>query len=687
MAGLSQPGTLSAFLRQGDFIETIFREMPEAVVFADPDRRIRRMNAAAETLFGYSAAELEGTKTVVLYADEADYETQGRQRYNVGSALTSDRYRVRYRRKSGDTFDSTTIGTVVRDAEGEVFGYLAIIRDVSPRTRIENALGALYAIATDQHRDTDTKIQSMLELGTRFFDLPLGIVSRIENDTYTVEYAATPNGEVLPGSTFSVARTYCLHTLAADGPTAFHDVGNGPIAAHPCYKDFGLESYIGVPLIVDGGRYGTLNFSGSECRKPPFDDTDLELIRLFAQWIGNKLSLAQYISELNRARQESERLRERAEEEKAFSDHVIAESPHMVISLAPDNTVEFVNPVAEEVTGYMAGELIGRDWWKLMFPKDDGQVVSLFETLSIRRQVVDYPMTLTRKDGSERLISWTTLNRFDSDGHMTQLIGYGRDVTGEEEAIRRRQQEEQMRSLGEMAGGMAHEINNALQPLVGLVGMIAERARPLDEKLASRVDMLEQHTLYARKIVADILAFARREGSDMGILDATKLLSDVTGFLQRITPSSVIMEFDGFPPDTPALPPGTSIRASRNGMIQVLQNLVSNAVDAMDRRGHIRIALHPAQQAAPDAPPGAVRITVGDDGPGMDATTKAKLFKPFFSTKPVGRGTGLGLSVVHGLIRHWDGAIDVDSAPGEGTRISITLPTVTAEAPDTTDGA
>ncbi|KZZ14592.1 hypothetical protein A3750_01810 [Oleiphilus sp. HI0079] len=155
---------------------------------------------------------------------------------------------------------------------------------------VVHTLRELHSITSNTQLSIDEKTQQLLKLGKETFGLPLAIVSRISGDQYIVEYSDTPNAEVNPGDTFELGQTYCCHTLSANGPTAFHHAGKSSINSHPCYSAFGLESYIGVPVEVSGERFGTLNFSSPDVRDTPFSSDDMELIRLFAQWIGNELS-------------------------------------------------------------------------------------------------------------------------------------------------------------------------------------------------------------------------------------------------------------------------------------------------------------------------------------------------------------------------------------------------------------
>lgn len=173
---------------------------------------------------------------------------------------------------------------------GEVSSFIVFFQDLTEETKTIKTLRKLHSITANSETDLHEKIQLLLELGSEVFNLPLALVSRIVDDKYTVKYAHTPDGAVSPGDEFELGETYCIHTLQADGPTAFDHAGESFIKSHPCYEAFGLESYIGTPLIVEGRRFGTLNFSGPDIHEQRFTKNDLELIRLFAQWIGNELT-------------------------------------------------------------------------------------------------------------------------------------------------------------------------------------------------------------------------------------------------------------------------------------------------------------------------------------------------------------------------------------------------------------
>ncbi|WP_346892244.1 diguanylate cyclase [uncultured Roseibium sp.] len=179
------------------------------------------------------------------------------------------------------------------NASGERVGIIIYSTDITERKQTERTLAKLYSITSTRELTTDQKINQILKLGCEHFGLPFGIISRIIEGHYSIIYADSPNGEVQVGASFNLGETYCAHTLKADKPVTIAHTKQSALAHHPCYEKFRLEAYIGAPLLVDGERYGTINFTDSNRRERPFSQTERELIRQFADWIGHEIAREQ----------------------------------------------------------------------------------------------------------------------------------------------------------------------------------------------------------------------------------------------------------------------------------------------------------------------------------------------------------------------------------------------------------
>ncbi len=159
--------------------------------------------------------------------------------------------------------------------------------------RQQAALRALNEVAALSGLSNQEQLRQALRLGAAFYQLPLGIISRIDGDDYRVQVQVSPEGVLHDGQHFPLGKTYCSITQRSDWVLAIDRVGRSPHAGHPCYRGFALECYIGIVLWVGGQRYGTLNFSAGEPRSRPFDEADHEFLRLFARWVGATLERQQ----------------------------------------------------------------------------------------------------------------------------------------------------------------------------------------------------------------------------------------------------------------------------------------------------------------------------------------------------------------------------------------------------------
>jgi signal transduction histidine kinase len=254
------------------------------------------------------------------------------------------------------------------------------------------------------------------------------------------------------------------------------------------------------------------------------------------------------------------------------------------------------------------------------------------------------------------------------------FVGLRIDVTEvrQHEAIERAR--EKLASLGQLAGGIAHEINNLLQPALTFPELVRDRLPADDIESREDLELVLDSVRKARDIVRDILLYARKEDPVLAPLDLGQEIRAALAFVRNVLPPGMnLVEED--------LRGSATVLANKTQLTQVLTNLIVNAGHAMNGRGTVAIAVkkvHPDAAAAqalglePGQPYFAVTVT--DDGCGMDAATRSCVFDPFFTTKPVGQGTGLGLSVAYGILRSWNGAIAVDSAVGRGTTFTLYIP-------------
>lgn len=260
-------------------------------------------------------------------------------------------------------------------------------------------------------------------------------------------------------------------------------------------------------------------------------------------------------------------------------------------------------------------------------------------------------------------------------------------VRRQAEEIERKKDNEKLAALGELSGGLAHEINNALQPALGLSPIIVKSLREKgEETLADYVDVIESSALHARKIVQNVLIFAREQEKEEEIHLAGDLFKEAAAFSQSAMVSSVTVDFvlQGFNKNHPVF-----IRCDKDSVFQVFTNIIKNAAQAMNDKGtiHVLANLSPVgrnETGVSDLGQADSRkfivIEVRDTGSGINEETLGQIFNPFFTTKDVGEGTGLGLSVAYGIMRHIGGAITAESIVGKGSCFRLYFPVFERES-------
>ena len=232
---------------------------------------------------------------------------------------------------------------------------------------------------------------------------------------------------------------------------------------------------------------------------------------------------------------------------------------------------------------------------------------------------------------------------------------------------------QKLETLGQLTGGVAHDFNNLLTPIIGSLDLL-RRQLPANEKALRQIDMALQASSRAASLVQRLLAFARRQDLQPRPVDVTDLVEGMEDLVTRSIGPMIHVEFD-LPKDSPPA------LIDPNQLELAMLNLAINARDAMPNGGRLRIALD-TREGGPSLglPPGQyLCLSMTDTGVGMDPATLGRAVEPFFSTKGLGRGTGLGLSMVHGLAAQLGGALNLKSAPGRGTTAEIWLPVTSRE--------
>lgn len=273
---------------------SLIENFPEAMVATDLDRRIIKVNKAYEKIFGFTEAESLGQLTEIFYAHNEDFRNQGKIRFNPDADTSDEIYVVEYKRNDGTTFLGETMGVPIIDQNGKKIGFIGVVRDISDSRIFDETIFRFHELTNSRDFNIDEKIDKTLKMACDYFDMDIGILSKIEENTYIVRNCYSKTGMPETGQTFELNNTYCAKTFHKDEIVAYYDVKNSEIAQHPCYRTFQLNSYIGIAVTVNGKKYGTLNISSSKRRENDFSKREKDILISAANWMSYALAQAGY---------------------------------------------------------------------------------------------------------------------------------------------------------------------------------------------------------------------------------------------------------------------------------------------------------------------------------------------------------------------------------------------------------
>lgn len=384
-----------------------------------------------------------------------------------------------------------------------------------------------------------------------------------------------------------------------------------------------------------------------------------------------------YKEQLSDEIQRHKQLRQRA----ALLAAAVEQAAEIVVITDVEGVIEYVNPSFEKLTGFSRAEAIGSKPSILKSGKHDtGFYSELWGTISIGG-IWQGRFINQNKNGELYHEEATIFPLRDAFGKITNYVSVKRDITRETEIEDQLRQSQKLEAIGSLAGGIAHDFNNILTAIIGyseMTLMDIEEEGELQDNLTHVLSAAYR----ARELVGQILTFSRQRKQEKQPVDINLIVKEVVKLLRASLPSTIEMFHN--------LPESSSVTMADPTQIhQILMNLCTNAHHAMkDNGGLLAITVSHNEIDKTDAealevfPGNFIRISVSDTGCGMDEETLKRIFDPFFTTKEQGEGTGLGLSVVHGIVKASRGSLNVKSNAGKGTTFEILLPR--EQAPDIT---
>ena len=347
----------------------------------------------------------------------------------------------------------------------------------------------------------------------------------------------------------------------------------------------------------------------------------------------------------------------------------------LVVVVDPGGRILRFNKTCESVSGFSAADVVGRSLVDTLIPIEQRNEVAevISELMSVDTNTFENDWITA--DGGHRRISWTNTNLIDSDGRVTAIIGTGIDVTDSRLLESRLAQADRLSSIGRLTSGIAHDFNNTLTTLRLRLDRLS--ARELDKDSRGDLNAVAISIDRTQALIADLLSFSSGQLLSPTLIGINEAIREMHDVLSDLVGGKIRIELDLTADDTTVLIDPTRFE-------QVLVNLAINARDAMPGGGSLTITTAVetiAPHAAPSirapgrvAPGDFVVMSVTDTGIGIEPDHLVHIFDPYFTTKPSGYGTGLGLATTYGTVTQSGGAILVDSAPGHGSTFNVWLP-------------
>ena len=600
------------------YLAAIVQSSHESIIGTSLDGVIRSWNSGAERLFGFRAAELVGRSKIDVLMPGGQQEHMRVLHQRVATGETISPFETVRRRRDGTLVDVSLALSPIRDAEGVVTGISAVARDITRQREAQTAA-----------------IESVREYRSLFDASPLGLAHTS-----------------LDGHWVRVNRSLCQmlgYTEEDLQGTAF------TACIHPDDVSHALDEQ--ADLVAGRERQ-----QGE--RRYRRRDGRYVWVRTHAQVYREATGAAGYVimalEDISAFKAAEERLRRTVDQLQA----VVSSVPMALWALDRDGTVTFSEGRLLHRFGVQPGELVGRS-----------QLAPFAATPEIvevtRRALAGEQVHATVSLCGGIFETWYSPLVSD-EGVFVGTIGVAVEITDRLKLEEQFRQAQKMEAIGRLAGGVAHDFNNLLTAIIGY-GELALGELPPDSGVRADVEEICKAGHSAAALTRQLLAFSRRQVLQPQALFINDIVIRMRSLLGRVIGADIALTTD--------LDAVRPVYADPSQIEQIVMNLAVNARDAMPHGGRLTIRTanvqlhddfvrhHPGATAGPH-----VLLAVTDTGIGIAPEIRARLFEPFFTTKESGKGTGLGLPTVYGIVTQTGGALDVDSEPGRGTTFTIYLP-------------
>ncbi|MFC1811334.1 PAS domain S-box protein [Thermodesulfobacteriota bacterium] len=604
-------------------IKSIFRAAPTGIGMV-ADRVIVQANERLCEIVGYSREALLGKSARMLYPTDQDFEYVGREKYAQIREHGTGTVETRFQRKDGQVIDVLLSSTPI-DRNDFSIGVTFTVLDITHRKQAEEAL-----------RESIKTLAEIVEA------IPSGLfIYRYEPQDRLILLAGNPAAERLTGINLG------------------ESLGKEFNKIWPKALEMGItDSFLNV--VKTGKIYEVEDLQYKDKRiEGAFKTT---VFPIPGQLLGVTF---ENISE----RKKTENALQRSE--KRFRK-LFEESNDAIFIHDLEGKIYDLNHAALNMTGYAKASLLERVVSDL-HPEADQP--GAYQALEETRQNghARFQSRFMRADQSIITVDISSSVIDEDEGLVQELV---RDITKQRQMEDQLRQTQRIESIGTLAGGIAHDFNNILSPIILHTEMMLEDT-PEESPLCFNLEEVHSASIRARDLTNQILTFSRQTEQERIPLIISPIIKETLKLLRFSFPSTIEIR-------QTVETAGGSVLADQTQIQQILMNLCTNAAYAMREEGGVlEVGLADIHLTSADivqnsnlAPGHYINLTVRDTGPGMESSVKDRIFDPYFTTKDKGEGAGLGLAVVHGIVKSYDGAITVDSEPGKGTAFQVFLPKI-----------
>ena len=365
-------------------------------------------------------------------------------------------------------------------------------------------------------------------------------------------------------------------------------------------------------------------------------------------------------------------------ESEAKYRELVEHANSIIMRLDPEGKITFFNEFAQGFFGYSEEEIVGRHVIGAILPEQDQ---AGFDSASMLKDILEHPEQYSFNENENRLkngkpvwISWTNKSICNAEGELTGILCIGNDITKRKQLEDQLRQAQKMEAMGTLTGGIAHDFNNILGIILGYTE-IAQHRLSAEDPIRKILDEVKTASLRGRDVVSQLLSFSRKNEQKQSFIDIRPVIQESLKMLRSTLPANI--EFQTSIPSE-----NFTVEANSTQIHQILINLCTNAAHAMaENGGRLTVSLEQVRLSRNEIvfdshllPGDYIKLTVRDTGEGIDPKHLQRIFDPYFTTKDVDKGTGMGLSIALGIVKAHGGGIRTASRLGEGTTFEAFLP-------------